>query len=1228
LQNDEETAIQEFKAAIAQDPADTRAHLGLTYAYGLRLDDKASWNAYRQVLETTSDPKPYIYASQLARRFSSNLYRPESGIQTILRDAIDSPDSMGILRAMAYELLGNMEERAGHVEEGRRLYALIGSIDSWRLIGPFDNVSGSGHDKKFPPEREDVPNAVYEGSDQGKVWWITPPNGRNDGWVDFARHFPTVYGVFYARTYVKSETERRVQLRLGTSGAFRLYLNDELVADTVEEHNNDLDTYITAVTLQRGWNSILVKCDNSKLDRCNFLLRITDEVGIASSDLVFSSEPHPFSKSQAKPVVVPNPFIAYFQQQIQEHPDRLENSLLLVEAYLRNDEVERAEEVIRGALKQHPDFIPALMLALDAYQRSDRTDETVSTIEHITSLRPDLPISLVYSFVRASATEQLDTAEVILEQIKNLVPESTDYYDAAITLARARNEPAKVVELQAAAFALHREVIGYANAAAVMATRSEGGYDAALKIVDQHLGVNYAETGLLLKAGILEDALRYDEWEKTYNELFELSPAAPGYHSRKSESYARRKKWDLALRSIQQAIADAPTVTWLWYRSGTYKKTLKDMQGARADFLKAIDTDPANFDARESLRELDGTPSPFSVMPVNNIDSMMKAAPTPSELSDEHSITLLYDIQRVVHDGSRCEMRYEYLVRVLTKDGIDRYKELNLPGGSGDLTVEKAVVIKPNGREIPSDQNGGYAVFKNLEPGDFIYLRTRSREHSRGSLSGYFMDDFWMDDNVPVKIARYSLLTKPGTTFNWVFNNGAINPVTTTTSFGELTQWELKDIPPIEPEEDMPEYRDIAKVLQITSVPRWQEVVMWYYDIARTKTRTSIDVREEMKRLFPADGEYSDSDVVAGVYRFITNDIRYSNVPFRQSGIVPQEARDVLVTRIGDCKDVATLCISMLAERGIPAYHVLVKTNTSLIAREPLPSIPFDHAIVMGEVDGKNLFMDLTADNVPLNSVPFADLNALCLLIRPGEIAPFRLSREFFTPNVMKVHTNIQLNADLSAHIVQHFTHEGARTQFYRGSWKGANKADLERWLKEGLSNDLADVNLLDYDIKYLDTLLPTLEYTLTYDVPDYTMEAADLMIVRLPWYAPFEPVSALSYEQRTHPYEYTKYMDTLSETVELTLPTGYEPLGIKARESFDHDAARVLRSIKQENRKVSVARTAVFLRTVVATDEYQSYKTFYNNVSRSDRQALLLVPKGTVIKAPKQPPASSPKKR
>jgi hypothetical protein len=620
------------------------------------------------------------------------------------------------------------------------------------------------------------------------------------------------------------------------------------------------------------------------------------------------------------------------------------------------------------------------------------------------------------------------------------------------------------------------------------------------------------------------------------------------------------------------------------------------------------------------LRDLRGQPDPFSFFPIYNIDSLIAEAPNAQQYPEDDAVYLLDDVRKVVYDGSRSASFNEMLIRILTNDGIDYFKEFSLPGSnSPSMSVDKAVVRKANGREIPADISDGTAVFKGLEEGDFIYVKTSVREYEVGTLSKYFDGNFIFNSFLPVQIARYSLLVRKTEAFQYAMNNSAIEPKVTSVDSSNLYIWELKNLPAIEYEENMPRLRDIGAVLYISSIGSWHEIVDWYYDIARTKTRSTIEIKDVVDSLFPSNQSFTNRQIVEGVYRYITTNIRYSYVPFRQSGIVPQKARDVLLTRIGDCKDVATLCISMLAERGITAYHVLVDTYSSQLSANVLPSIDFDHAVVFVELKEGPIFIDLTAPDVPIGSIPLADLDAKCLVIKPGWSFPTRLDRPNFTPNNVTLSTHVTLNSDLSAKISQKFVHTGSLTPMYRTRWKNATQKEIEKELNESLSDDYANVVLEHYDLSNLDTLSSSLSYSLEFTVRNFTSEAGLFQVLRVPWYNPFRPVAALSYPQRKYPYEKWDGVDTLNETITISIPSGYETIGIPELMEYSNPAARYHFTSSKGADGLNLTRKVVNIRRLIKPQDYLAYKEFYNNVVRSDRQALLLAPRGTVVRAPKQ---------
>ncbi len=1219
IQNRDKDAEKHFRTSIGANPGDARAWFGLSYVQDMRSDTN-SWASFRSGLHHVPDPHPYLYASILTNRMQSQVDANKDELIETWKGVVEQPDSLGILRAMAYENLATLYELKGDIPQSKDWSNKIGAITTWRLIGPFDNISASGFDRRFEPEREDMPDKRYEGESGRSVRWHEPTAIRNDGWIDLSRFFPVVQGVFYARTYVYIPKTQRVHLRLGTSGSFKVFVDTTLVNQKVDELNNDLDTYNSALTLAEGWHSILVKCGASEISSGNFLLRITNEQGVAIPDLQISTQVQQTTIRPLDIQQIDNPFTTFFHNAIVRQPNDLENYLFLAECYLRNDHATEAESVLREALKSRGNAIVILNLLSEAYQRNDKNDEAQSTFEHMSTLRPDLVRSLVYSFRSAMGADRIDEAEALLAQLQVALPQSIAYYNAAIAVAGKRNHIQVRNELQALAFEQHPEYHPFAMSNVAVA-RQANNREAAFEVAQKHLKHNYSAQGLVLLASLYQDAGRIAEWRQTFNRLLFLDPDEAEYYVAMARVYADLKNYNEALKQMQSALDIAPSTSHFWYLSGTLHRAKFDNTNATDAYLRAIEVDPANFAARIALRELNGARSPLDYMPSGKIDSLIAKAPTASAYPEASSVVLYDGTRRYVYDGSRCTVMRELLVRILTTNGVDDYKEYYMRYASdGELILEKAAVLKPGGKEIMADRSGAMLVFKSLAPGDFIYIRTRVREARVGRLARHFWDEFAFNAFVPVLNASYSLLLTEGTQFRWLVTNAEYSPTTSSTPYGTLYTWKSHNEPAIEFEEGMPSFEVVAKRLQLTSLAGWDEIVTWYDEIARTKTKSSVEIAELMDSLFPRTKSVSDRAILEGVYRYVTSQIRYSNVPFRQSGIIPQKARKVLATRIGDCKDVATLCIAMLSERKIPAWLVLVETRTSQLLPVRLPSIPFDHAIVGVDLDGAMRFFDLTADNVPPGSLPFADLDAFALPIRERWKDPISLTRTMFTPSNVFVETDIILNDDASANITQRFTHTGARTEFYRTAWKGLSEKERAKQIRESLSHDIGDVFLDEFHVDDLDTLSSTLSYTMRYTAPGYVVDAGGFRIVRVPWYDGVHPDPALSYDVRIHPYEFDVQRDTVHERIRFRLPSGFVPSGLRLSLTHAHEVADVAYTRLLKGSNLEITRRSVSKRSYVRVDEYKTYKTFFNNVLREDRRSVLLMPEGTVVRAPKAP--------
>jgi hypothetical protein len=154
------------------------------------------------------------------------------------------------------------------------LVAHFGLLTEWQLIGPFDNKGGIGFAAVYPPEMTTDLAAEYEGQ-LGKVRWephhAAAPGGEINmdsvGLFDISRLTkPHKGAVTYAATEFQSDREQRIEFRLSTQNAWKVWLNGEFLFGQEEYHRGSMfDQYAVRGRLQPGKNVILLKvCQNEQ----------------------------------------------------------------------------------------------------------------------------------------------------------------------------------------------------------------------------------------------------------------------------------------------------------------------------------------------------------------------------------------------------------------------------------------------------------------------------------------------------------------------------------------------------------------------------------------------------------------------------------------------------------------------------------------------------------------------------------------------------------------------------------------------------------------------------------------------------------------------------------------------------------------------------------------------------------------------------------------------------
>ncbi|MFQ5606083.1 MAG: tetratricopeptide repeat protein [bacterium] len=1214
--NDLSLVEKKFQQAIKADKNNARAYLGLSYLYNLQEKHDRAWSVYKNVLHIEEDIYPYIYAAWTTRKMRDRNFTIRKEVKELVEDLTNQADSSGTLKAMAHQELAEYYQHRNELGKSKKHYEKMNTVTDWKVIGPFENISASGFDNVFPPETEFDESKIYSGKNGVPVNWFQIPAIRDNYWIDFRRYFAFLEAIYYANTFVYSPVKQTVQIRMGTSGSLKAFLNDELMVQVFEERNNDLDTYMGETRLQAGWNRLLLKCGFSELQNCNFMVRITDVRGEAVPGLQISTESQSYPKAPgASARMLINFAEAYFKKKIQQQPAHLENYLLLADCYLRNDKAIEAELILRDALARSPNCAVLQNHQLEAYNRGDKWDEYATTMERIYTLDKNIPRVLKYKFDKFIKREDLDRAEELLKRLEALMPESEWAYQMQLSFYEKKKQIGKLFEVTNQAFQKYPHNLTFALIKAALDYQITKSYEGAIQIIADLLKTNYDISVLTILANMHLKNADLESWRKCYEEAVQIDPAGTGLYSKMGNTYFELKDYDEAEKAIKKALSICPNCPQYWAKLGEIYRIKNKLDLSKQAYRKALNFQPTLYEARNALRELEKKKPLFSSFNEADIQALMAISPSASEYPNDGAVILMKDTKNIVYGRGASESTTELLVKVFNNRGIDAYKEywIQYNAYSQDLTVEKAVAIKADGSEVKADIDVNHIVFKSLEPDDYIHLKWKLKNYYGGKLSQHFWDSFNFNGYYPIKNIKYSVLVPDDFDLKHHAKNFELQPQITITDDGKLYQWSLSDEPAIEYEYYMPGLEDIGKVLYVSSIPDWSFIVNWYSDLARTKTRTSFEIKEQVAALFDEGKNYSAEEKIKTIYDFITENIRYSSVSFRQSGFIPQKARDVLVTKIGDCKDVATLNIAMLREVGIDAHYVLLNHKDSGRNEHILPSIAFNHCIVAVETETGLKYLDPTAYNYPVNTLPYMDIDGFALRIDSEAVNPFYFKAEHLMPNNLTRHSQVAFHDD-SLFVQSNIIRSGDLGAVMRETYRNKSQKERINILTEILSKKFPGVKITKFEFENLDELEPEVHYTYHFSVPDYISRSDQHMFLKLPWSDALTGNQALSYESREYPYQYWPWGDTTVQYIEMQIPSGYELLDEIKDVQLTSPIADYFRSVTISGDKLTAKRTFINKKHVVYPEDYAEFKEFYNRAIKEDSKQLLFRKLPTVV--------------
>ena len=545
--------------------------------------------------------------------------------------------------------------------------------------------------------------------------------------------------------------------------------------------------------------------------------------------------------------------------------------------------------------------------------------------------------------------------------------------------------------------------------------------------------------------------------------------------------------------------------------------------------------------------------SPFDV----SASALVKSAPAAAAFPDASAITLRDEsVVTLNTDGTSTDVTHETF-KIFSQRAHDK-AEITIPFDSGTEKISNvhARTIKPNGVVLTA--GGGdvhtsapyseFAMYDDAKvtgismPGvedgviiDYVYTRTTRKSF----LPNQYSETWTFRDGVdPVKYSKMTLNAPASMKISTLPQNASDMTATVTPSADGTRKtyvWKMSDLSTIVPEPAMPPTYTFIPTVEISTIPSWQVIAHWYQGLAANQMTVSPEIKDTVKTL--TAGKTNDTEKARAIYYWVEGQTRYVALELGLSAFQPHPAADVCRNRYGDCKDMATLLLTMLHEAGIKnAWPVLLGADSHLPVESYLaaPSF-FNHAIVRADIDGKPYWFDSTAAMCPFGQIPGGDRGVHAFVIRDGVGAFETIPTGAPEENCETTTTKVVLHADGSADCATKVGMSGDNGLGARLSFRGLQTSQLKPGFQSMVSGLSPNASLLDYSLSPLADRDTPVVLGLSYHAPLWATRTGHLLIIdgKDMTSAPYDRAS------RMYPIYESRTAQEIQDLV-VTLPAGY----------------------------------------------------------------------------------------
>lgn len=589
-----------------------------------------------------------------------------------------------------------------------------------------------------------------------------------------------------------------------------------------------------------------------------------------------------------------------------------------------------------------------------------------------------------------------------------------------------------------------------------------------------------------------------------------------------------------------------------FYR-GRSELALKWYIQAKTSFEKSLHLNPTDTTVKEYLAHVsailgEGNNSniknpidPVELPPISDFADIQP----PS--SDTEAVFLLRARGFHYKPGQDRRQTDYYRVKILGNLGIESFSTFQIPfnpqreqifvnslkvSDSQDVLtatgdISSFYVIDDTSNGMASDDKILNIPVPNVSVGSTVDLVITRRSFGKSSRFRYVESAFFT--RYPV---LRSTLYVSGTyqTLHWTMPKGAVEQ-----KWADGILWSMGNVAPYVSEPSQADPKTFMPYGRIgDSGTTWGELAH-QYSLDLSDRLAVTDVARQLAEKI-AGGEGTVSGKVKAITRYVQSELTYKAIEFGARGTIPNNVKDIIRNRYGDCKDHSLLLHQLLSASGIESRLALA--NSSTVIDDAFPSLDqFDHMVVYCPGCGNKMIIDATDKDLDqFDSAPRGLAHKKVLILDESQSQLFEIQGYKESDNFVRSDRTIVVRPDGTMAIHEIASFGGAVAASQRAAMKEADAKGRHEIIQRVFKSVDNGLVLLKLEVKNLLDLTKPLVIEADYSPSTQFLGSQNRLAGKIPALLEYYILWSEPSPNRVTPFE-IRYPIVLTGTVRFRTP-------------------------------------------------------------------------------------------